>query len=538
MQRESSTSLEDQLSSLNPEIVKLMKIAGTVGLSLGVYRNGERNYYANFGFRDAAAKLPVSEQTVFCGCALTKLFTALSMAIIVDDTSNKIGWNTLIRKVLPDFNPRDCSLGEQMTISDILAHRTGLSNCDFLGSENSTLFAHKDSLRHLNDQVPLKPLREQMQYNNLGYELAGLVIDNVTESWANVFRQQLFGPLGMKRSFVGRPPERIGNVAKAYNTLDDATWVEIPLTGAGEGAFLGSSEGMFTCVEDLLNAYSKIMEAVDDQFTTGESFTKGSPIKQATEVFSAKIPMCQPTLLEASYGFGIGRVQLPGAMGQFGMNPGLMPDRKMPVVAKGAPSRLVFYHQGSLPGALSAMVMIPELQTAVVVMTNSLALNDCADWVMQLVIEQLLDAPQRNDYIAAATISTASTLRWYEDTMQCLRAEPREGKPPRPLEEYVGTYKSMMRHLDVKVTILEGQLYWALQGRDTESFKLDHFDGDTFIWLRPRDYLVARGRWVGQPAAYWKVKFSGGLEGSFTDYINWVVDPAVPRGVFFVRDDF
>ncbi|KAI3327285.1 hypothetical protein HD806DRAFT_531864 [Xylariaceae sp. AK1471] len=88
-----SARLVDQLKPLNAQIDELINIAGTAGLSLGVYRYGEPNYYANFGFRDAAEQLPVPEQTIFAGCSLTKLFTALSMALIVDEEDG-IEWDT------------------------------------------------------------------------------------------------------------------------------------------------------------------------------------------------------------------------------------------------------------------------------------------------------------------------------------------------------------------------------------------------------------------------------------------------------------
>jgi hypothetical protein len=65
-------------------------------------------------------------------------------------------------------------------------------------------------------------------------------------------------------------------------------------------------------------------------------------------------------------------------MGAVGCNPSLMPD-EMPIVGKGVPSRLVIYHQGSLPGALSAVVLMPETRAAIVVMSNSLALNESPD---------------------------------------------------------------------------------------------------------------------------------------------------------------
>ena len=101
-----------------------------------------------------------------------------------------------------------------------------------------------------------------------------------------------------------------------------------------------------------------------------------SPLKQVNYLKSAAIQKNGPTLNEASYGFGWAQVQLPGTMGAVGCNPPLMPD-SMPIV--GVPSRLVIYHQRSLPVTLSAVLLMPDARTAMVTMASSLALNDCPD---------------------------------------------------------------------------------------------------------------------------------------------------------------
>lgn len=110
---------------------------------------------------------------------------------------------------------------------------------------------------------------------------------------------------------------------------------------------------------------------------------------------SAKIPIDQPSRLEASYALGWGRIQLPGKMGHFGLNPDLMPDG-MPVVGRGVPSQLVIFHQGSLPGALSVVILLPDTESAIVISTNALALNGVPDRVGQLVLEECLAIPLSN----------------------------------------------------------------------------------------------------------------------------------------------
>lgn len=179
--------------------------------------------------------------------------------------------------------------------------------------------------------------------------------------------------------------------------------------------------------------------------------------------------------------------------------------------------------------------MIPELQTAVVIMTNSLALNDCPDWVMQLVLEQLLDAPQRNDYIAAAKTSIYASLDWHQMTADSLYAKRKNGPSTTPYEAYVGTYWNKQRYLKIEVTMKGWTLYWALQGLESEKFGLAPFEDDTYLWIGSRNKMAARGRWVDQPPIFWKIKFRSNEQGEIT-VLNWAHDPDVPDGEDFFRE--
>ncbi|CAJ2513595.1 Uu.00g017140.m01.CDS01 [Anthostomella pinea] len=393
-----------RLRSLNPTIRELMRISGTVGLSVGVHRKGLPRYVANFGFRDNDNKLPITGQTILNACSLSKFFVAMTMARAVDDPTSPLTWESLVRDTLPGFAIDDDLIRENLNMVDLLSHRSGLST--------------GPNRRGGNNQM-MGPFRQKWGYNNVGYETAGLVLDEVTGSWAKTMREELLVPLGMKRSSLYHPVHKDENVAKVYGTLDNRSPVEISSAAAEEGSVVGGpGGGLFTCVDDLLNAYAAALEAFKDQVATGDAKTEGSPIRRAANLLSAKIPMLRPTYRELSYALGMCRIQLPGPMGQIGNNADLIPD--MPVVGKGAPSTLVFCHQGSRPGTLCAMAMLPELDTSVVVMSNSLGLNDCPDWVLQLVIEELLAVlgPDRNDYLDYARKSAAATYNWERKRLQ------------------------------------------------------------------------------------------------------------------------
>ena len=256
-------------------------------------------------------------------------------------------------------------------------------------------------MRYLNSQELILPFRGQFRYNNLAYEIAGHVIEKLTgSSWSKLLQSRITKPLGLERTFFQVPPSDLDNVAKCYNTLDSGRPTPIDCPKIGGGEFGDPCDGIRSCVNDLLKLYSVFISTANDQFSSGSTPTKGSPLKQVNHLMSAKTPMNQPTRGETSCGLGWARVQLPGAMGGVGCNPPLMP-KGMPTVGKGGPSHLVIYHQESLPGALAAVNLVPDTESAIVVLTNSLALNDTADWVGQLVLEELLEVPERKDYIRA-----------------------------------------------------------------------------------------------------------------------------------------
>ena len=284
----------------------------------------------------------------------------------------------------------------------------------------------------------------------------------------------ILDPIGLERTSFKTPLADVDNVATCYNTLHDGTPTPIRCLTAGDDGFCGPSGGLRTCVKDLLKFYSSLRSAkekfasgetssedpsllipANEQFASGTTLTKDSPLKQVNHLMSAKIPMGDPTFRETSYGFCWARVQLPGPMGAIGCNPPLTP-HGMPVVGKGAPSTMVCYHHGCMPGALAAINLVPKTKSAIVVLSNSLSLNDTPDWVGQLVLEELLDVPERNDCIEAAKSSVAEYARWFPTTMAELEKEQKKGPIPRTLEEYTGTYWDAIHVFKIVVFVEEG----------------------------------------------------------------------------------
>ena len=217
-------------------------------------------------------------------------------------------------------------------------------------------------------------------------------------------------------------------------------------------------------------------------------------------------------------------------MGAVGLNPKLIPNC-MPIVGKGA-SRLVLYHQGSLPGALTAVNLLPETQSAIVVMTNTLALNDCADWVGQLVLETLIGVRDKNDFLELARRSVATSLAWHPTVEAALEKNQVHGTSPRNLEEYIGIYINSIKTMKIEVTQRDNKLYFALQGLESERYELTHYQHDTFTWLRSRNELARRGRFTHQEPLYYMLRFTIRDDDKISQ-LAWTHDADVPDGETF-----
>ena len=204
----------------------------------------------------------------------------------------------------------------------------------------------------------------------------------------------------------------------------------------------------------------------------------------------------------------------------------------MPVVRKGALSTMVCYHHGCMPGALAAVNLVPETESAIVVLSNSLTLNDTPDWVGQLGLEELRDIPERNDYIEAAKSSVAEYAKWFPNTMAELEKAQKKGPIPRNLWDYTGTYWDGIHVFKTDVFVEEGILHWARQGLGSEKWQLHHYEQDTFTRIRSRNELTKCGYRDDQGAAFWKVEFKAD-QRRHIDKLMWVHDIGVPPVAYF-----
>ena len=167
------------------------------GLAVAVVKDGKVVQAGGYGVRELGKPEKVDEHTRFAVGSTTKAMTAALVGMLVDE--RKLAWDDPVTKHLPAFQLKDAAVTREITIRDLLTHRAGLGDADYLwyGQENSTA----EILRRVRLLEPAYSLRSRFIYQNVMYATAGEVVAAVSgRPWTEVVRTRIFEPLGMRES--------------------------------------------------------------------------------------------------------------------------------------------------------------------------------------------------------------------------------------------------------------------------------------------------------------------------------------------------
>ena len=188
-----------QIRELDAYITKGVRDWDIPGLTIAVVRNDSVLFTKGYGVRRLGAAGAVDEQTEFGIMSTTKAFTALAMAMLVDE--GKLAWNDPITKHLPEFQFRDPFLTREATVKDLLTHNIGLGNADLMWARGDLTRA--EILRRVRYVPTAYSLRSGFAYQNVMYGAAGEVIARVSGmSWEDFIQKRIFQPLGMTQSYT------------------------------------------------------------------------------------------------------------------------------------------------------------------------------------------------------------------------------------------------------------------------------------------------------------------------------------------------
>jgi len=416
------------------------------GASVAIVRNDSVIYTKGYGLREVGKNATVDERTIFAIGSSSKAFTSATVAMLVD--SGKVSLDAPASTYLPNFQLYDPYATKEITVRDLLSHRSGLARGELLwyGSD----YDREEILRRVRWLQPTWSFRSQFGYQNIMYLAAGQIVAHTAKvTWDDFVRQRVFQPLGMREtSSSTKALSGLTNLASPHATVNDTVrpvpWRTIDNI-APAGSINSNAVDMAQWVRLHLNdgkyeGKQLISKRMVDEMRTAQTVIR-------VEGGSRNM---NPSAHLMAYGLGWFLSDYEG--------------------------RYVVQHGGNIDGMTALVAMLPEEKFGIVILSNMNG-TTLPTTIMLRAFDQQLKRPLR-DWSAQMRARADSQM------VQARAAQARqEGqrvantKPSLPLTAYAGTYVDSM-YGTVKITEENGTLNFAFG--PTWRGPLEHYHFDTF----------------------------------------------------------
>ena len=212
-------SMHGAMEGFDAFVEQALKDWKVPGVAVAVLKGDKVVLLKGYGFRDVEKQLPVTPHTLFAIGSITKSFTVTTLGMLMDE--GKVDWDEQVRVVFPKFMMHDPLLTEQMTVRDLITHRSGLPRHDVVWYTSD--FTREDLLSRLQYLEPNKPLRSTFQYNNLMFMTAGYIAGQLNgTAWEEAVRARILGPLRMSTTnFSEQATQNAPDFAEPYRKGSD-----------------------------------------------------------------------------------------------------------------------------------------------------------------------------------------------------------------------------------------------------------------------------------------------------------------------------
>ena len=449
-----------------PELARRVEAAragvGVPGMAIAIVENDRVTFAQGFGVRALGEAARVDADTIFPTGSTGKAFTVADLAILVDQ--GKIGWDDRVTDRLPGFEMYDPWVTREITIRDLLVHRSGLG----LG-EGDLLFVPRtnltraESVRRLRYLKPATSFRYGFAYDNVLYMVAGQLIEAVTgDSWEKFTAAQVLQPAGMLHS-TSDEAARFATANRAYpharmdgglrgagtqERLDERD--ELGRNGAPAGGLTVSANDMARWLliqldHGELPGHSGRLFSADAHRQMWKPMVL-QPVSEQPEPLKATQPMFN------TYALGWD-------------------------VSDYAGTRIV-WHGGAVFGFLTAVVLIPDKHVGFSIEINSED-GEIIKGLMYELLDHYLGRPHV-DWVARYRTFKQQRITAALATLKSAAANPAAVGPSLPLSGYAGTYTDPW-YGNIEVAARDGKLTIDFKSTPRMSGTLEHYQYDTFI---------------------------------------------------------
>ena len=441
-------------ADLDAYVAQSMKTFEVPGMAVAIVKDGKILVAKGYGVRKLGDPTPVDEFSLFGIGSNTKAFTTAALATLVDD--GKLSWDDPVYQRLPGFVMYDPYVSHEMTIRDLLTHRSGmgLGEGDLLFWPHTT-YTREDVIYKLRFMKPQSSFRSHYAYDNLLYMTAGQIIPAVTGvSWDDFVRQRIFGPVGMTHSNVSNAGIKPGDdVAYPHSRVEGKLQV-VPFEDLDNAAPAGSIN---SCAADMAKWVQLQLNRGKFADREGHLFTE----QRSREMWTPQtiLPTGNPPAALAG---------LKSNFADYALGWGL----------RDYHGRKLVGHTGGLLGFVSRVMLVPEENLGVVVLTNAEE-GGAFDSILFHVLDYYLRLPP-TDWIAGFKAIKDQEEKEAAETMKKAEgARAADSKPSLPLEKYAGTYNDAW-YGPITIRSENGGLVISFDHTPSMVGDLQHWQYDTF----------------------------------------------------------
>ena len=439
--------VDQAIASLDGVVEGAMARSGVPGVAVTVVYKDKIVYARGFGVREAGRPEPIDTDTVFLLASVSKPISSTVVASVVG--RGLIGWDDPIRTALPAYALSDPYVTANVTIADLLSHRSGLYTgagdlLEDIGYDRTYVMSHLV-------WQPLDAFRSSYNYSNSGYTLGALAAASVAgKSWEDLADETLFEPLGMTRSSFRHADYRAHENRAHIHVRRDGKWLAKFDRDPGAQAPAGGASASITDLAQYL------------RLQLGDGTIDGKTLVDPKALAVTHAPHVIPNLP---------RTPLSRA-GFYGLGWNVNYDEA---------GRLEIGHAGAFfLGGSTYIGLIPGEQLAIGVLTNGQPLG-----IPEGIARSFIDIVENG----------RPTVDWFglfDRVFQAMYAaeqapydyapRPADARPPLPLDTYVGHYDN--GYYGPAVIAVDGEHLTMAMGPEAArtTWQLAPYDGDTFTF--------------------------------------------------------
>ena len=430
------------------------------GISLAIVKDGKVVVAKGYGVKTVGTADRVDAHTLFGIASNTKLFTATALALLVEE--GKLEWDAPVVRYLPWFLLSDPYVTRELTVRDLLVHRSGLGlgAGDLLWWPPST-YTRNEIARRLRF-IPLKTsFRSAYAYDNVLYLVAGELMQTVSGlTWEDFVTTRILRPVGMMESTVRHgDPGPAKNVATPHAPIN------------------GTVRPVKSFDSDNTNPAGGINASAVDMAQWLITQLDSGRVADGSRLFSPRSTR-QLWGIVTPLGIGDPAPELAALKPEFN-------GYALGIQVRDLRGVKLLTHTGGLPGYVSRVTMVPKLKLGIAVLTNQES-GDAFEALTYFILDRFLKQPP-TDWVAAYKRVEArrDSIQAAANRKTAVRTDS-SAVPPLPLERYAGTYTDPW-YGDMTITHQGGKLAISMTRTPSLQGALEYWQYGSFIarWADP-----------------------------------------------------